>query len=361
MPLGLGNPSEKSYTALVKIAFQSLTLVCDSVSSLSPAHLRLCISTLAQFGRQADTNIALTAAASLLWSVSDAIQSKRKNAEEEPEYNSLWMFLLLEVLGLCTDARPEVRDGAIQTLFRTMQLYGATLSQDTWDQCIWKVTFPLLDSLSTEIRRFAGTSPSRTPDVSMTTATVPPEQAWDESKTLALQSIGSIFHDFLSSKIIHLESFVKAWDIFVDHIQDTVLLDNRSISPPALRSLEKAVKASSGAAADVKTKVTEIWERVWKMSDSVGDAILRRGNAVVTKMTDMDSPHRPFTQDSLVAFLDVIRCTRSTSRALDGAEWPLERLTRLMAILKGQSALHLNITVMLSVSRHSHISKLPGL
>ncbi|KAJ7911535.1 hypothetical protein B0H13DRAFT_2009133, partial [Mycena leptocephala] len=335
MPLGLGNPSEKSYSALVKIAFQSLTLVCDSVSSLSPAHLRLCISTLAQFGRQADTNIALTAAASLLWSVSDAIQSKRKNAEEEPEYNSLWMFLLLEVLGLCTDARPEVRDGAIQTLFRTMQLYGATLSQDTWDQCIWKVTFPLLDSLSTEIRRFAGTSPSRTPDVSMTTATVPPEQAWDESKTLALQSIGSIFHDFLSSKIIHLESFVKAWDIFVDHIQDTVLLDNRSISPPALRSLEKAVKASSGAAADVKTKVTEIWERVWKMSDSVGDAILRRGNAVVTKMTDVDSPHRPFTQDSLVAFLDVIRCTRSTSRALDGAEWPLERLTRLMAILKG--------------------------
>ncbi|KAJ7664366.1 hypothetical protein DFH06DRAFT_322458 [Mycena polygramma] len=335
MALGLGTPSEKSYTALVKIAFQSLTLVCDSVSSLSPAHLRLCISTLAQFGRQADTNIALTAAASLLWSVSDAIQSKRKNAEEEPEYNSLWMFLLLEVLGLCTDARPEVRDGAIQTLFRTMQLYGATLSQDTWDQCIWKVTFPLLDSLTTEIRRFAAASPAHTPDApSMTTATIPPEQAWDESKTLALQSIGSIFHDFLSTKIIHLDSFVKAWDVFVNHIQDTVLLDNRSISPPALRSLEKAVKASSGAPADVKAKVTELWERVWQMSDSVGDAILRRANTVPST-PGAQSPHKPFTQDSLVAFLDVIRCTRNTSRALDGTEWPLERLTRLMAILKG--------------------------
>ncbi|KAJ6525079.1 hypothetical protein DFH09DRAFT_1250788 [Mycena vulgaris] len=290
MPLGLGNPSEKSYTALVKIAFQSLTLVCDSVSSLSPSHLRLCISTLGQFGRQADTNIALTAAASLLWSVSDAIQSKRKNAEEEPEYNSLWMFLLLEVLGLCTDARPEVRDGAIQTLFRTMQLYGATLSQDTWDQCIWKVTFPLLDSLTKEIRHFA---------------------AWDESKTLALQSIGSIFHDFLSSKVIHLDSFVKAWDVFVNHIQDTVLLDNRSISPPALRCLEKAVKASSSASEDVKERVVEIWERVWTMADNVGNAILRRAS---------DAP--PFTQESLVAFVDIMRCTRNTS-------------PRLMAILKG--------------------------
>ncbi|KAJ7449990.1 hypothetical protein B0H11DRAFT_323334 [Mycena galericulata] len=335
MPLGLGIPSEKSYTALVKIAFQSLTLVCDSVSSLSPAHLRLCISTLGQFGRQADTNIALTAAASLLWSVSDAIQSKRKNAEEEPEYNALWMFLLLEVLGLCTDARPEVRDGAIQTLFRTMQLYGATLSQETWDQCIWKVTFPLLDSLTTEIRHFAVTSPSRTPEAATTTMPVPPEQAWDESKTLALHSIGSILHDFLASKIIRLDSFVKAWDVFVDHIQDTVLLDNRSISPPALRSLEKAVKASSGASPDVRTKVTEIWERVWTMSDTVGDAVVRRGSATVSHAPGAEGPHKPFTQESLVAFLDVIRCTRNTSRALDGVEWPLERLTRLMAILKG--------------------------
>ncbi|KAJ7752413.1 hypothetical protein DFH07DRAFT_520905 [Mycena maculata] len=335
VPLGLGNPSEKSYTALVKIAFQSLTLVCDSISSLSPTHLRLCISTLGQFGRQADTNIALTAAASLLWSVSDAIQSKRKNAEEEPEYNSLWMFLLLEVLGLCTDARPEVRDGAIQTLFRTMQLYGATLSQETWDQCIWKVTFPLLDSLTTEIRQFAASSSSRTGEAPITTTPVPPEQAWDESKTLALHSIGSIFHDFLSSKIIHLDSFVSAWDVFVNHIQDTVLLDNRSISPPALRCLEKAVRASSNASSDVQIKVTEIWERVWKMCDSVSDAIVRRGNAVTLNAAAPESPHKPFTQESLVAFLDVIRCTRSTSRTLDGAEWPLERLTRLMAILKG--------------------------
>ncbi|KAJ7226681.1 hypothetical protein GGX14DRAFT_692973 [Mycena pura] len=341
IPLGLGNPNEKGYTALVKIAFQSLTLVCDSISSLSSTHLRLCISTLGQFGRQADTNIALTAAASLLWSVSDAIQSKRRNAEEEPEYNALWMFLLLEVLGLCTDARPEVRDGAIQTLFRTMQLYGATLSQDTWDQCIWKVTFPLLDALTVEIRRIAHAPPLPATDApstvttTTTTATVLPEQAWDESKTLALQSIGSLFHDFLSSKIIHLDSFVKTWDVFVQHIQDTVLFDNRSVSPPALRCLEKAVKASPSSVADVKGKVTDIWERVWMMADHVGDAILRRGSTVSPSAAAQEGPYKAFTQESLVAFLDVVRCARSISRALDGVEWPLERLARLMGILKG--------------------------
>ncbi|KIJ22248.1 hypothetical protein M422DRAFT_57230, partial [Sphaerobolus stellatus SS14] len=59
---------ERSNVGLVRIAFQSLTLVCDTLSSLSPEHLRLCISTLGLFGKQMDTNIALTAAASLMWS-----------------------------------------------------------------------------------------------------------------------------------------------------------------------------------------------------------------------------------------------------------------------------------------------------
>ncbi|KAJ4490805.1 hypothetical protein J3R30DRAFT_3752338 [Lentinula aciculospora] len=325
--LGLGGPSEKNYTTLVKIAFQSLNLVCDSVSELSPEHLRLCITTLGHFGRQVNTNIALTAAASLLWSVSDAIQAKRKDAEKEPEYSALWMFLLLEVLGLCTDDRPEVRDGAIQTLFRTMQLYGATLSLQTWDECIWQVTFPLIDSLSSEIhRRPTLTEPSEEAGIG--------EQTWDESKILAFNSIGSIFHDFLSSKLINLESFDKAWDFFVTRIQDSVLLDNRSISTPALRCLEKAVKACSASVFDARQKVTEMKERVWTAIDNIGNAVLRR-NGTQSPLVGSTPLPKPFTQESLVAFVDVIQSTRSLSRALEGVEWSLERLTRLMVILKG--------------------------
>ena len=324
LPLGLGNPSEKSYTALVKIAFQSLTLVCDSVSSLSPEHLRLCITTLGQFGRQADTNIALTAAASLLWSVSDAIQSKRKNVDEEPEYSELWMFLLLEVLGLCTDARSEVRDGAIQTLFRTMQLYGSTLSSETWDQCIWKVTFPLLESLTTEIQSYNESGAGELSKL----------QAWDESKILALHSIGSLFNDFLVSKIMFLDSFTKAWDVFVGHVQKSVLLDNRSISAPALRCLEKGIKASASAEGVLKPRLTEILQRVWEAIDVLGSAVLQRSSPASIPVAE-GSPIQPLTQESLVAFVDVIQSTRKTSRTLTGKEWNLEKLTRLMAVLKG--------------------------
>ena len=335
LALGSGTPSEKTYAPLVKIAFQSLTLVCDSVSSLSPAHLRLCISTLGQFGRQADTNIALTAAASLLWSVSDAIQSKRRNADEEPDYSGLWMFLLLEVLGLCTDSRQQVRDGAIQTLFRTMQLYGSTLSLETWDQCIWKVTFPLLESLTSEIRGLAATLATTSDTSEADSGAQAQAQSWDDSKILALQSVGSIFHEFLAPKIMQLDSFSKAWDVLVTHIQDTVLLDNRAVTAPALRCLEKAVKVSPSL--DLPPIVSEVLLRVWQAIDVLGGAVLqRRGSS--SPMTE--GIHQPFTQESLVAFVDVIQCTRQASRAIDDYEWTLERLTRLMAILRGETHLH---------------------
>lgn len=328
LPSGLGYgapPSDKGHNSLVKIAFLSLTLVCDSVSSLSPEHLRLCISTLGQFGRQSDTNIALTAAASLLWSVSDAIQAKRKDAEQEPQYSELWMFLLSEELGLCTDMRPEVRDGATQTLFRTMQLYGSTLSTEMWDQCIWRVTFPLLDALTTEIRQQASAGD----------ADLSGETSWDESKILALQSIGAIFHEFLVSRIMSLESFPTAWETFVRHIQDSVLLDNRPISAPALRCLEKAIKASSAASGETKAHVKGVHAQVWGLIDTLGDAVLSR---VEARSPSETTPNSPFTQESLVAFVNVIQCTRSVNRLVEGREWQLDRLTRLMAILKGMIA-----------------------
>lgn len=325
-PLPLGYNNERGHTALVKIAFQSMKLVCDSVSTLSPEHLRLCIATLGQFGRQADTNVALTAAESLLWSVSDSIQAKRKDVQIEPSYSELWMFLLLEMLGLCTDARPEVRVGAIQTLFRAMQLYGATLSLETWNDCMWKITFPLLDSISVQTR----CNPDSVPAMGET-----PELAWDESKSLSLEWIGTIISEFLVSKIIRLQTFIDAWKVFVSYIKDTVLLDRRSLSMPALQCLEKAVDSLSTVDGDLQPQVTEAWEYVWQACNDIGTVIAQGGRLSLSLHRNSSAVHRPFTQDSLAAFTKVIRTTRRVSWQQAQTEWPLERLTRLMEILKG--------------------------
>lgn len=322
-PLGFAAVPDKGSTALVRVAFQSLTLVCDSLSTLSPDHLRLCISTLGRFGRQMDTNIALTAAGSLLWGVSDSLQAKRKEGGHmEAQYNSLWMFLLLEVLGLCTDPRPEVRVGAIQTLFRTLQLYGSTLSLDTWEDVLWKVTFPLLDTISQVTDNIP---PASLPQVEPAPLGAIQEhgQAWDESKTLALQSIGGIFNDFLISKIIHLESFERGWDTFVSHIQKSFVGDSAGPCTAALRCLERAVRAAEHAPEDCSEKVGILLEKSWLACGDMGGVFGEKRRST------------PFEQECLLAYVDVIRAIRSLTRWRNKQEWTLDRLSRLLTIVKG--------------------------
>lgn len=309
-PLSTGF-NEKPNLSLIRIAFQSLTLVCESLLSLSPDQLKLCISTLGLFGRQTDTNIALTAAESLLWGVSDSIQLRRKDPVAESQYSDLWMFLLGELLVLCTDARPEVRGGSIQTLFRTLQLYGTTLSLETWDQCMWQIAFPLLDALKTGA---AMVSPGAEDATSL-------NGAWDESKTLALQSIGSLFHDFLLSKLIQLEDFENIWNSFVEHIQDVVLHDNKVIGTVALRSLEKALRAFKDPSGVVRNIADDSCERTWTTWEVIGLSI-------------GTSPSAAFMQECLVALVDTVKALRALSKSVRGHEWQLERLKSLMAILK---------------------------
>jgi hypothetical protein len=334
-PAPLGLAGERGYAALVKVAFKSLKLVCDSLSLLNADQLRLCITTIGHFGRQSDTNIALTAAESLLWSVSDSIQLRRREAAQEDQaeddsLNSLWMFLLLEMLGLCTDPRPAVRIGAIQTLFRTLELYGASLSLETWEECIWKITFPLLESLA------ASSSQGHASELSPAEDVTPAEQAWDDSKVLAYQSIGTMFAHFLASKILRLQDFNKAWDVFLAHVQEAVLVDNRSVTAPALRCLDSALQA----AKDVKEPPLQerrsyVSSRAWMACEYIGEVIIRDGSNRSPVASPGEGPLMPYSQESLVAFIDVLRSARKNDEAVADGEWPLDKLSSLLAILKG--------------------------
>ncbi|KAG9095186.1 hypothetical protein FS749_010913 [Ceratobasidium sp. UAMH 11750] len=307
----------KNSNVLVRIAFQSMTLMCDSLDVLSPEHLRLCITTLGLFGRQPDTNIALTAAESLLWSVSDSVQAKRSDPAKEGEYNQIWMFLLLELLGLCSDSRPEVRNGSIQTLFRTLQFYGATLSAETWNECMWKIVFPLIATLTTAVEQsLAMMSPEAFPGAMNTASTA---KNWFETKTLAFQSVAAVLNDFLVSKIMHLEDYDRGWERFLQIVTDSVLVDDRTTSTAALRCLEKGLASMNAAEGEMLPIADKSREQVWVSCDRLGSAI--------------DQPAAtgpPFTQECLHAFVDVLKALHAVSRT----HWDLDRFKRCMAILK---------------------------
>jgi hypothetical protein len=97
------------------------------------------------------------------------------------------------------------------------------------------------------------------------------------------------------------------------------------------------VKALSGAAASLQDKMSESWECVWKACSDMGSMVLQGGESQLSPRTNTARLHRAFTQESLVALVDVIRNIRAISLPQTGEEWPLQRLGRMMEILKGTS------------------------
>jgi len=136
--------------------------------------------------------------------------------------------------------------------------------------------------------------------------------------------------------LVHLSPFGAVWETLVTHIRDAFLLDSRAVSAPALRCLERALKAAATVAVPsdaeaLRSSMVEIWEKTWVKCEEIGAVVVRRASVAAQYV---HAP-APFTQESLVVFVDVIKCVRSISRTLDGVEWPLQRISTLMTILKG--------------------------
>src|ERR1700733_266787 len=210
--------------------------------------------------------MSLPAAESLLWGVSDSIQSKRRDSEETI-YNELWMFLLKELRKLCADDRLEARNGAIQTLFRSLQLYGATLTAEMWTESLDAIIFPLLDSISNSL-----SSPPVPESADLSAPKSDPR--WDSSKGLAFQLIGSLLSAFLLDKVIPLSTFDTFWDRWAMHVVQSTIYDPRNVSTSALSSFEGTLSASGNAGPNPPESVQAAWERSWVAIDAIGAAVI---------------------------------------------------------------------------------------
>lgn len=321
----------KSATGLIKVAFSSLQLICtDFLSLLSPDCLRQCIATLGSFGMQSDDlNISLTAVG-LLWNLSDFIQTRRidlatkqnvtattivnekidkesmnidltlgNEDDSNPKtYSILWMLLLLQLSHTCIDWRPEVRNGANQTLFRTITMNGHVLGPHLWNACIWEVLFPLLDSIkmsSIRASKISLSSKASSPTAndrdssgfmlhhSRDTA----DKQWDETKVLILTGISSIFQDFLGD-LYQLEHFQRAFTLLLAHLEDSCLRSSQEVSLASIRSFKTIVTISP----DFKDPMTmtDLWRRAWNTWEVIGYGISQSMNAVDLAERKKNSP-----------------------------------------------------------------------
>jgi len=261
---------------LVRIAFPSLTLICtDFLTALDSDSMRQCIACLGYFGRQReDVNITL-AAIGLLWNVSDAVQGTSKD---------LWLYLLCEVLDLGQDSRLDVRSGAMQTLFRCIELYGSTLSDELWDEVFWKIIFPLLDS---------------TPG--------------DESQVLALTSIGGICGTFLE-RLSRLSSFERIYHRLLKSLETIFLDDYSPSSAAAAKTLERLLLAKS---TDTALDVDRAWTSCLVMADALAreSPYTQESLLALIRVASLLHNIKKWTSDELKRFSDIMRTVMTYSRS----------------------------------------------
>ncbi|KAI8323752.1 hypothetical protein GQ54DRAFT_303150 [Martensiomyces pterosporus] len=271
---------------LIRFVFPCLQLICTDYLADLPAHcMRRCIESLAEFGRQKeDLNISLTAIGQA-WALCDFFQGAQQQQSSVPQTASadlvssqlaqhsestggcagidsvvgrwwqedlvglqdartrqvLWLLLLHSLASLGRDSRHEVRLGAIQTLFRTLDMHGDTFDVWVWDSIVWCVLTPVLEySLSERARIFElirqgkvdlladeGSLESSSKAQMATKSGVFVEdpsrlyrKQWDETAATAVQGAARVWKDNMVSVIRRIGYSEQAWQIIWQLVSD---------------------------------------------------------------------------------------------------------------------------------------------
>lgn len=190
------------------------------------------------------------------------------------------MTLLYGLLRLCRDKRQEARDGAIQILWRSIELYAATLDEETWNKCLWDVIVPLLDCLDEDLRAV-----EQDPDAAAgekTSLGVPlAYKQWDDSKLLALASVGSVFSSELPNTISALDSFERVCQQLVKYCKKSFVHDRASVATAAAKALEKI--ASAQWQKDKKDKAEYLASTIWTAWVDIGEDLRNTSQVGLTQ------------------------------------------------------------------------------
>ncbi|KAJ1939761.1 Endocytosis and vacuole integrity protein, partial [Linderina pennispora] len=331
--VGGTNAESRQPGYLVRFAFPCLQLICTDYLADLPANcMRRCIQSLVEYGQQTeDLNISLTAIGQA-WSLSDFFQraspkSDEVNLAELSELISsslvthsddsrsaiahivdgwwreelvsledthtrqlLWLLLLHSLSDLGRDVRHEVRHGALQTLFRTLDMHGGIFDIWTWDSIIWTVLAPVLDRVLAERARVFDLI--RQGRVEMLLSELEAEQMasksgvviedpsrlhkkqWDETAATAVLGAAKVWRDNLQRSIRHVGYVGQAWQVMwnlaIDFLAGRRSSEGMQLLPVADKTIEVDVPDNFIDSVAVEVSDSQLYQRT---RESVAAAI----------------------------------------------------------------------------------------
>lgn len=275
----LTTPTERRRSALpggprlVRAAYKSLHLVASDFLSLLPAPCLLAlVNSFSSFASQTqDFNISLSTT-SFFWNVSDflrgqieefAVETHVVTAVTEEELgnlacdqdasvsrNSLWLLLLLRIVGITTDTRSEIRNSAIHTLLRIFDAYGQQLSPMAWRLCLNRVLFSMVENISTTLFE-AKKEESAKDDY----------KSWVETTVLMIKGVLNLITNFFET-IVSDENFDQSWTRLLKFLHGLLgmrLLEFSEATFASLSAVLTRVQSPEGLSKEARECAWNLW------------------------------------------------------------------------------------------------------
>eukprot|EP00026_Physarum_polycephalum_P000282 Phypoly_transcript_00282.p1 GENE.Phypoly_transcript_00282~~Phypoly_transcript_00282.p1 ORF type:complete len:1756 (+),score=269.99 Phypoly_transcript_00282:745-5268(+) len=273
--------AENNDKLFIPTAFKCVQLICtDFLSNFQPHHLALFISVIGEFGKQnTDINISLTAVG-LLWNVADFLAHERDkdkasiyhmkdvaslpylkeitmyetSGEPDPPYevdtrpllDRMWQCVFCVLRPLGTDKRPEVRNCALSTLFKTLTppSHAHFLQLNSWLRVLQCLLFPLLDDVrnlaaaaaDVKIDNELGGGVMMLVHHSRNTA----QKQWDETKVLAMGGIVRVMKMFFDT-LCALPTFITIWTRVVRYLETQATSSSKEVSHAAITNFQEII------------------------------------------------------------------------------------------------------------------------
>jgi hypothetical protein len=275
----LTTPTERRRSALpggprlVRAAYKSLHLVASDFLSLLPAPCLLAlVNSFSSFASQTqDFNISLSTT-SFFWNVSDflrgqiekfAVESHVDTSVSEEELgklardqdpsvsrNSLWLFLLLRIVGITTDTRSEIRNSAIHTLLRIFDAYGQQLSPQAWRLCLNRVLFSMVENLSGALYEAKKQETAKDE-----------LKSWVETIVLMIKGVLNLITNFFDA-IVSDENFDQSWTRLFKYLQgllDMHLLEFNEATFASISAVLIRVQSPEGLSKEARECAWNLW------------------------------------------------------------------------------------------------------
>ncbi|OJI86786.1 hypothetical protein ASPTUDRAFT_115753 [Aspergillus tubingensis CBS 134.48] len=260
---------------LVRVAYKSLQLIASDFISLLPVPCRLSlVDSFSKFAlQQQDFNISLTTTSSF-WNVSDFLQGQieqfcievhidssvtedtlaglAKGKDPSVSRNALWLLLLLRIVDLTTDSRPEIRNCAVQTLLRIFDAYGQQLSPKAWRLCLNRVLFRMVEEIETELTITREESSNRTSD---------DLKAWTETTVVMIKGASDLITTFFEP-IVQDDLFDQSWERLLEYFRKLISLQLLEFSEAVYASLSnilRRVQASCSLSTQALRSAWLLW------------------------------------------------------------------------------------------------------